>query len=58
MHAFVNVHVCVCVCLCSLCNETPEVSEGHSGVMEERMGAQERRCSCIVVPLLKLSLCV
>lgn len=39
----VNVyeHVCVCVglCLSSLCNETPEVSEGHSGVVEERTGA-------------------
>lgn len=58
MHAFVDVHEHVCVCLCSLCNETPEVSEGHSRVMEEWMGAQERRCSCIVVLLLKLSLCV
>lgn len=27
------------LCLSSLCNETPKVSEGHSGVAEERMGA-------------------
>lgn len=31
--------MCVCLCLSSLCNETPEVSEGHSGVAEERTGA-------------------
>lgn len=35
------MRVCVCVCLCSLCNETPEVSEGHSRVTEEWMGARE-----------------
>ena len=34
-----KVCVCVCVCLSSLCNETPEVSEGHSGAAEERTGA-------------------
>lgn len=28
--------MCVGLCLSSLCNETPEVSEGHSGVVEER----------------------
>lgn len=31
--------MCVCLCLSSLCNKTPEVSEGHSGVAEERTGA-------------------
>lgn len=31
--------MCVSLCLSSLCNETPKVSEGHSGVAEERMGA-------------------
>lgn len=32
---------CVCVCerFCCLCNETPEVSERHSGVTEGRTGA-------------------
>lgn len=56
MRVCARLSVCVCVeCGWSLCNETPEVSEGHSGVTEERMGA-ERRCSCIVVLLLKLSL--
>lgn len=53
-----NACVCVCERFCCLCNETPEVSERHSGVTEGRTGPRHRKCSCVVAPLPKPSQCV
>lgn len=36
----------MCLCLSSLCNETPKVSEGHSGVSEDGGVGQEVSLHC------------
>lgn len=60
MRVCARLSVCVCECGWSLCNETPEVSEGHSGVTEERMGAREEVflhcCTAVETVALSLSL--
>lgn len=44
--------LCVCFCLSSLCNETPEVSEGQGG----KDGGRNRRClhCCVPVQIIRL----
>lgn len=45
----------MCLCLSSLCNETPKVSEGHSGVSEGE-GGQEVSPHCCA-PVQTVALC-